>query len=107
MVISKILALIRDGKKVPIDEIVAIHIDYANRPESNREAAYVAEWSQSLGIHCRIRVVNEVTRGITDRDLYEKISHTIRYSFYQECIDATESIIKAVNTFVDVYNELP
>lgn len=86
MVISKILQLLQKTKKVQIDEIVALHIDYANRPESGREADYVKQWSESLGIHCHIRTINEVTRGITDRDAYEKISRNIRYSFYQENI---------------------
>lgn len=87
MVISKILALLKKSGKVKIDHIIAMHIDYANRPESGREAEYVRQWSEYLGLTCCIRVVNEVTRGITDRDAYEKISRTIRYGFYQENID--------------------
>jgi tRNA(Ile)-lysidine synthase TilS/MesJ len=63
-----------------------MHLDYANRPESGREAAFVSEWCAELGIVCRVRVVNEVTRGITDRDEYEKTARTIRYSFYQHCL---------------------
>jgi tRNA(Ile)-lysidine synthase TilS/MesJ len=86
MVICKILQVLKQSKKIPIDEIIAMHIDYANRPESGREAAYVKEWSESLSCRCNIRVINEVTRGITDRDAYEKISRTIRYGFYQESI---------------------
>jgi asparagine synthetase B (glutamine-hydrolysing) len=87
MVISKILQWLQQHQPgLHIAAIVAVHIDYANRPESGREAAYVAEWSAQLGIQCRIRVVNEVTRGITDRDAYEKIARNIRYGFYTECI---------------------
>jgi tRNA(Ile)-lysidine synthetase-like protein len=88
MVISKILHLIkRQQPSLNIVAIVAVHIDYANRPESGREAAYVEEWSRQLQIDCRVRVVNEVTRGITDRDAYEKIARNIRYGTYQECIE--------------------
>jgi tRNA(Ile)-lysidine synthase TilS/MesJ len=86
MVISKILAFLRDSKRIKIDAIVGVHIDYANRPESSREATYVKEWCDSLGLIYRVRVINEVTRGITDRDAYEKIARNIRYSFYEECI---------------------
>lgn len=87
MVISKILQWLKLHQPgLQIEAIVAVHIDYANRPESGREAAYVAEWSAQLGIQSRIRVVNEVTRGITERDAYEKIARNIRYGFYQECI---------------------
>jgi tRNA(Ile)-lysidine synthase TilS/MesJ len=37
----------------------------------------------SPGIVFRKRVVDEVTRGVTDRADYEKISREIRYSMYQ------------------------
>ena len=103
MVLSKICALLQQAaqqqsersnssyssnpSQLTIREIVAIHIDYANRPESSREADYVRSWCDSLGITCKVRVVSEVTRGITDRDAYEKISREIRYSFYQQCLD--------------------
>lgn len=33
-------------------------------------------------------MVNEVTRGITERDAYEKVSRDIRYGFYTEVINA-------------------
>lgn len=103
MVLSKILAQLQQKQQLAakanagrsannsqqlqhIAAIVAVHIDYANRPESGREAQYVADWCAKLGIHCRIRTVNEVTRGITERDAYEKIARNIRYGFYLECI---------------------
>lgn len=38
------------------------------------------------GVQCRIRRVDEVTRGVTNRDDYEKISRDIRYSFYKTCM---------------------
>ncbi len=85
MVLSKILALLKSSGRIPIDAIVAMHIDYANRPESGREAAYVQEWSNILGISCHVRTINEATRGVTERDAYEKITRAIRYGFYQDC----------------------
>ena len=36
-----------------------------------------------MGLEFRVRVVSEVTRGVTGRDEYEKISRDIRYSTYQ------------------------
>lgn len=66
MVIAKILCLLRQHQRhLHIGEIVAIHIDYANRPESGREAAYVAHFCRELGMRCFTRVVNEVR----ERDL--------------------------------------
>lgn len=88
MVISKLLALIKakNDKRLPIKSIVAIHIDYANRPESGAEADYVEQWCVKLGIDFRKRVIGEVTRGVTSRDEYEKVSREIRYGFYHTCI---------------------
>ena len=77
MVISKILMLLRDRhlelKSSPnyiIEKIVAIHIDYANRPESAAEAAFVQEWCEKRakfsndkdesGMVFKKRVVQEV-----------------------------------------------
>lgn len=83
MVISKILAVLRDSKKIPIGTIAAIHIDYANRKESAAEADFVEEWCKQLNIVFRKRVINEVTRGITDRNEYEKVTRDIRYDMYR------------------------
>ena len=65
-------------------EIVAIHIDYANRPESAAEAAYCRQWCERHGVDVFVRRIDEVTRGVTARDAYEKISRQVRYSFYRE-----------------------
>eukprot|EP01034_Spumella_vulgaris_P030676 gene30676-37927_t len=90
MVLSKILKLLitnnKSGSKLKVKQVIGIHIDYANRPESCREAAYVAQWCEELGIDFRVRVINEVTRGITSRDEYEKVARDIRYQFYQEVV---------------------
>lgn len=89
MVISKILATLRDKRQMTFHSIVAIHIDYANREESEAEANYVEEWCSQLNILFRKRVINEVTRGITDRNEYEKVSRDIRYASYHEVLRET------------------
>ena len=88
------------GESYRIEEIVGIHIDYANRPESGREADFVQDWCENRkkfnafsssgaterereGLLFYKRVVNEVTRGVTDRSDYERISREIRYKLYQ------------------------
>lgn len=143
MVIAKILRLLQLHRpELRIRRIVAMHIDYGNRPESAQEASYVRRWcegdsegkiekegengkqgrgvgaveggevevsasnSKSTsnsntnttstdssarsamlgGLQCRVRRVEEVTRGVTNRDEYEKISRDIRYGFYRTCI---------------------
>jgi len=65
-------------------DVVALHIDYGNRDESEREADYVGEWCDHLGIIFRKRVIREVVRGITNRDDYEKITRDIRFDFYKQ-----------------------
>lgn len=66
-------------------DVVAIHIDYANRPESGAEAAFVEEWCKRMGIVCVIRRIAEVKRGVTPREQYEAESRAIRYNLYKEC----------------------
>jgi hypothetical protein len=82
MVISKILSVLKNhglinfkyphgsnDEKSPAEVvIVAMHIDYSNRPESGEEAAFVRDWAEEkLGFVFRMRVISEVTRGVTDR----------------------------------------
>eukprot|EP01032_Pedospumella_encystans_P013521 gene13521-15563_t len=95
MVISKILRLLQLHRpQLRIKSIQAMHIDYGNRPESAEEAAFVMQWSHGDdkdsamlgGLHCQVRRVDEVTRGVTNRDEYEKVARDIRYSFYKQCM---------------------
>ncbi|CAE7534765.1 unnamed protein product, partial [Symbiodinium microadriaticum] len=70
------------------DKMLSLHIDYCNRPESRDEAVFVQDWAERHGFsHCE-RVVSEVTRGVTDRSEYEKISRSIRYGFYKDVLRA-------------------
>mmetsp|Transcript_26015 Transcript_26015/g.59844 ORF Transcript_26015/g.59844 Transcript_26015/m.59844 type:complete len:780 (-) Transcript_26015:149-2488(-) len=66
--------------------VIAVHIDYANRPESMAEASFVERWCKDHKIDFYCRRIDEVTRGITARDEYEAISRNVRYSFYQHII---------------------
>eukprot|EP01101_Sappina_pedata_P008041 TRINITY_DN4377_c0_g1_i1.p1 TRINITY_DN4377_c0_g1~~TRINITY_DN4377_c0_g1_i1.p1 ORF type:complete len:725 (-),score=269.54 TRINITY_DN4377_c0_g1_i1:55-2229(-) len=70
----------------PLKRVVAIHIDYANRPESKAEAEFVQGWCQRHSIDFNVRRIDEVTRGKTQRDEYERVSREIRYGFYKEVI---------------------
>jgi tRNA(Ile)-lysidine synthase TilS/MesJ len=116
MVIAKILRLLQLHRpQLRIRSILAMHIDYGNRPESAQEAAYVRRWCEGDpvqgvegtstgasdgagagaatssamlgGLQCRVRRVDEVTRGVTSRDEYEKVSRDIRYGFYRTCTE--------------------
>jgi hypothetical protein len=92
MVIASALAYIRDTeasmRKVEPDSVLritAIHIDYANRPESCEEASYVERYSKQIGAKFVCRRIDEVTRGVTARDEYERIAREIRFELYRQC----------------------
>jgi hypothetical protein len=86
MVIAKILTVLRarrhapptattataanTGAALPIGPIVAAHIDYANRAESSREAAYVRTWCEEMDIEFRCRVVDEVRGWVRASGLF-------------------------------------
>jgi tRNA(Ile)-lysidine synthetase-like protein len=73
----------------------AVHIDYANRPESGAEADYVRRYcEENLGtntIEFTCRLIGEVTRGVTSRDDYERIAREIRYDSYRDTVAKAKS----------------
>ena len=77
-------------------KVYAIHIDYGNRPEAEAEAAFVENYCHQFNMAYICRRINEVTRGVTARDDYERIARELRYQTYratvQECRDANDSI---------------
>jgi tRNA(Ile)-lysidine synthetase-like protein len=92
MVIASALAYLRDEEarrqntdSKNILRIIAIHIDYGNRPESGSEAQYVGRYCHELGAEFVCRRIDEVTRGITARDDYERIARDIRFDLYRRC----------------------
>ena len=85
MVIASVLAHLAQDCKRNI-KVYAIHIDYANRPESGAEADYVRQYCEDRGIEFCLRKINEVTRGITARDDYERIAREARYDSYRETV---------------------
>jgi len=88
MVIASTLVYLRDYDLYKHLYIVAIHIDYGNRPESTAEANYVYQYSINT-LHldaCIVKKVDEFKRGVTDRDEYEKATRNIRYDLYKATI---------------------
>jgi len=88
MVICNVLAYLRDECGYSQLYLVAVHIDYGNRPESAAEAEFVRKYAiDHLKYEsCIIRRIDEVTRGETKRDEYEKVSRNVRYVLYRETI---------------------
>ena len=75
--------------------IVAIHIDYCNRPESKVEADFVQKWCSAHGILCCIRKM-PITRPHStaassssrarSRQQYEQLTRALRFQAYKEVI---------------------
>jgi tRNA(Ile)-lysidine synthetase-like protein len=85
MVIASVLTYLKSGP-YPHLEIVAIHIDYANRPESKAESDFVERYCRQHGIRFVVRRIEEVTRGITARDEYERCARQVRYDMYRAAV---------------------
>ncbi len=85
MVIASVLVFLNKSCGFALD-IWAVHIDYANRPESGAEADFVRRYCERLGISFQCRRIDEVTRGITARDDYERIARELRYQSYKETV---------------------
>ncbi|KAI9908099.1 hypothetical protein PsorP6_003157 [Peronosclerospora sorghi] len=85
MVIAYLLHKLKDkhGKFT----IVAVHLDYGNRPESRAESDYVRRWCERFGIIFYVRRIDEVKRATTRRDAYERMSRDIRYKTYMKIMD--------------------
>eukprot|EP00755_Sulcionema_specki_P029806 Sspe_Gene.92941::Locus_65687_Transcript_1_1_Confidence_1.000_Length_2306::g.92941::m.92941 len=70
-----------------VRKVVAIHIDYGNRHESAREAEFVEDWCRRRNIVFHKRVIEEVKRGTTQRDEYEKVTREARYGTYRRVLE--------------------
>lgn len=86
MVVATVLAHLRDNCNYSHLRLAAVHIDYANRPESAAEADYCARYCQKIGIEFTCRRIGEVTRGITARDEYERRAREIRFQEYRNAV---------------------
>jgi tRNA(Ile)-lysidine synthetase-like protein len=98
MVLSYIL------KHIGID-IIAVHINYNNRPECEEECNILRQWCSFLGIKLYIRKIIEIQRPemmeLNMRELYETYTRDIRFNTYVN-IELDDPIIsnKTDNVFV-------
>jgi len=82
MVITRVLVVL--SHLLPL-KVVACHINYGNRGESDREATFLSSWCSSIGVDVfEVLQIEEIKRGVTPREEYEKRSRELRFSFYQE-----------------------
>jgi tRNA(Ile)-lysidine synthetase-like protein len=77
----------RPGSDRPIPaRVIALHINYGNRPEADAEAVYLQTWCKEHGIDLRVETITDLRRGVTPRDEYERESRKRRYASYARCL---------------------
>jgi len=102
MVIARVLSYLSKSCWYRL-KITALHIDYANRPESAAEADFCGRYCRdTLGIEFHCRRIDEVTRGVTARDDYERISRQLRFDFYRNSLQQAKSALAPNNDDVEV-----
>lgn len=78
------------NKKIE-NEIVACHIVYGNRIESNYEFNFIKFYCSKINIKLYYYNIEYLTRKNVDRDFYEKMTRDIRFNLYK-------SVSKYLNT---------
>jgi len=73
--------------------IVAIHLDYHNRPETGLEAEFIFRWCALMSIPLYYKYINEGVRERTskNRELYEELTKQIRFDLYKHVRDLYSS----------------
>jgi tRNA(Ile)-lysidine synthetase-like protein len=73
------------------NEVIACHIIYGNRIESNYEFNFIKYYCSKLNVKLYYYNIEYLTRKNIDRDFYEKITRDIRFNLYK-------SVSKYINT---------
>jgi len=71
----------------PQSNIIAVHINYDNRPQCALEVAFLQQWCKHLDIPLNVRTIKEIHREpcmkYDLRDLYESYTRDVRYLTYK------------------------
>ena len=70
----------------PKINVLALHVNYNNRPESAAEATYLQEWCKMHDVDIVVNAYTDIKRGVTPRDVYEKETRRRRYQFYKDVL---------------------
>lgn len=90
MMLSYILSHLRSENE--ISDLCAVHLNYNNRSESDREAEFIKYWCEYLQIPFITRKIEHMKRGtfinpnglsLIDRSFYETETKNIRFNLYR------------------------
>ena len=65
-------------------DIVAVHINYNNREESNEEQRFLEQWCDYNNITLHVKTIDHLKRHEIKRSDYEILTKNIRIDFYKE-----------------------
>lgn len=65
-------------------EVICLHINYNNRPETKQEQEFLEKWCNYNGIKLYIKTIDDLKRATTKRCDYEAMTKKIRFDFYKE-----------------------
>jgi len=92
MVITRVLCDLRDRARLSGEKtfgVACVHVDYGNRPESGAEAAYLRRWCETRRVRLDVTEMPEdLRRGTTPRDDYERGARTARFAAYERTLAA-------------------
>jgi len=86
MVILSILNSIKHSFDFKLD-VIGVHLDYHNRPETGLEAEFLFRWCQLFTIPLYYRYIHEGIRNSKDRTEYEEMTKEIRFNLYKKVQD--------------------
>ena len=90
MITLFLLNILVQNKKIE-NEIIACHIIYGNRTESNYEFNFIKYYCSKINVKLYYYNIEYLTRKNIDRDFYEKMTRDIRFNLYK-------SVSKYLNT---------
>ena len=65
-------------------EVIGLHINYNNRPETKQEQEFLEKWCNYNGIKLYVKTIEDIKRATTKRSDYEAMTKKIRFDFYKE-----------------------
>ena len=64
--------------------VIALHMNYNNRPETDEEELFLKNWCSKYNIEFEVLTFGDLRRSSKERDEYEKETRQMRYNFYRD-----------------------